>query len=70
MGRSQTRLLGGLIMTHADDDGMRTPPRIAPQQIVIIPILRDEAQNQAVLNYCETLQKSCAHKPWTASPYA
>ncbi|MDD5586509.1 MAG: proline--tRNA ligase [Alphaproteobacteria bacterium] len=51
-----TRLLGGLIMTHADDDGMKTPPRIAPWQIVIIPIVRDEAQKQAVMQYCETLQ--------------
>ena len=45
-----TRLLGALVMTHADDDGMRVPPRVAAHQIVIIPILRDEAQKQEVLD--------------------
>jgi prolyl-tRNA synthetase len=33
-----TRLIGGLIMTHADDDGLVMPPRLAPQQVVIVPI--------------------------------
>ena len=35
-----TRLVGGLIMTHADDDGLVLPPRLAPQHVVIIPICR------------------------------
>jgi len=51
-----TRLLGGLVMTHGDDDGIRTPPRVAPWQIVILPILRDDAQRQKVMEYCETLK--------------
>lgn len=33
-----TRLIGGLIMTHSDDDGLIIPPKIAPTQVVIIPI--------------------------------
>ena len=33
-----TRLIGGLIMSHADDDGMVMPPRLAPSHIVIIPL--------------------------------
>lgn len=33
-----TRLIGGLIMTHSDDDGLVLPPRLAPQQVVIVPI--------------------------------
>jgi prolyl-tRNA synthetase len=33
-----TRLMGGLIMTHSDDDGLVIPPRLAPQQVVIVPI--------------------------------
>ena len=39
-----TRLIGALIMTHADDDGMIMPPKIAPSHAVILPIYRDEEQ--------------------------
>lgn len=48
---TSTRLIGGLIMTHADDDGLRVPPRIAPEHVVIIPIIRDEDQKAAVMEY-------------------
>lgn len=35
-----TRLIGGVIMTHADDDGMVVPPKIAPYQVVIVPVIK------------------------------
>jgi prolyl-tRNA synthetase len=50
-----TRLIGGVIMTHGDDDGLRCPPQIAPHQIVIIPMLRETAEDDAVLEYCRAL---------------
>ena len=53
-----TRLIGGLIMTHGDDDGLRVPPMVAPQQIVILPMLRDNDEDAALLDYCEDLRKS------------
>ena len=37
-----TRLVGGIVMAHGDDGGLRLPPRVAPQQVVIVPILREE----------------------------
>src|SRR5215471_13339259 len=37
-----TRLVGGVVMTHGDDRGLRLPPRIAPQQVVIVPIVRED----------------------------
>src|SRR5690606_3350087 len=37
-----TRLVGGLVMTHGDDDGLVLPPRLAPAQVVVVPILRGE----------------------------
>ncbi|MFT5205804.1 MAG: prolyl-tRNA synthetase [Phycisphaerales bacterium] len=50
-----TRLIGGLIMTHADDDGMVIPPRLAPSHIVIIPITFKADDPDAILNYCHKL---------------
>ena len=53
-----TRMIGGLIMTHSDDDGLRLPPNVAPTQIIILPITKgkDEASDTAVLEACETLK--------------
>jgi prolyl-tRNA synthetase len=50
-----TRLIGGVIMTHGDDDGLRLPPAIAPRQIVVVPMLRDKPEDAEVLKYCEDL---------------
>jgi prolyl-tRNA synthetase len=50
-----TRLIGGVIMTHGDDDGLRCPPQIAPHQVVIVPMLRDNDEDEAILEYCRSL---------------
>jgi prolyl-tRNA synthetase len=55
-----TRLIGGVIMTHGDDDGLRLPPAIAPRQVVVVPILRDKPEDAEVLAYCESLTASLA----------
>ena len=39
-----TRLIGALIMTHSDDNGLVLPPKIAPIQVVIVPIFKGEEQ--------------------------
>ncbi|MBI4821255.1 MAG: proline--tRNA ligase [Deltaproteobacteria bacterium] len=45
-----TRLIGGLIMTHSDDDGLVLPPKLAPLQVAIVPFFRkSETDNQRVL---------------------
>ena len=44
-----TRLIGGLVMTHSDDQGLVLPPRIAPIQVVIVPIYKGEEQ-KAILD--------------------
>jgi prolyl-tRNA synthetase len=43
-----TRLIGGLIMTHSDDKGLVCPPRLAPLQVVIVPIWKTDAERAAV----------------------
>ena len=49
-----SRMIGAMIMIHGDDDGMIMPPQIAPQQIVIIPVLKGEG-DEAVLDACAKL---------------
>ena len=51
-----TRLIGAMIMTHGDDDGMIMPPRIAPHHVVIIPVVRDDQDEERIMNYIEGIK--------------
>src|ERR1700730_9040895 len=57
---TSTRLVGTVIMTHADDDGVILPPRIAPSQVVILPITPKEETKQAVLEASALLRDKIA----------
>ena len=50
-----TRLIGGVIMTHADDEGMVVPPKIAPYQVVIVPVIKKPEDEAAVTDYINTI---------------
>ena len=63
-----TRLVGGLIMTHGDDDGVVLPPRLAPQQAVILPIYKEAAQRDAVLAGCRKLQQELSAQSYGGEP--
>ena len=52
---ASTRLIGGLIMSHADDDGLNLPSEVAPYHVVIVPVLRVQSSAE-VLSYCEKLK--------------
>jgi prolyl-tRNA synthetase len=52
-----TRLVGAVIMTHGDDDGLVLPPRIAPTHVVIIPVMPKQETSGAVLEACEELAR-------------
>jgi prolyl-tRNA synthetase len=57
-----TRLIGALIMAHADDDGLVLPPRVATQQIVILPITPKENSREAVVAACHALAETLRHQ--------
>lgn len=44
-----TRLVGGMVMTHGDDDGLIVPPRLAPTQVVIVPIYKTDDERTATV---------------------
>jgi len=50
-----TRSLGGLFLVHGDDNGLVLPPKIAPIQVVIIPIYRKDGDREALIRYCQDL---------------
>jgi prolyl-tRNA synthetase len=54
-----TRLIGALVMTHGDDDGLRLPPAVAPQHVVIIPV--NAHQSEDVMRTCEVLLDQIAN---------
>ena len=58
-----TRLIGGLIMTHSDDEGLVLPPRIAPVLGALVPIYRNDAEKEKVIAYCRRLAAAlCGEK--------
>jgi prolyl-tRNA synthetase len=50
-----TRLIGALIMSHSDDEGLIVPPRLAPTQVVLVPIYKNDAEKSAVLGAVEQI---------------
>ena len=52
---SSTRLVGALIMAHSDDDGLVLPPRVAPIQVVVVPIYKNDAERAVVMETVERL---------------
>jgi len=50
-----TRLIGGLVMTHGDDDGLIAPPKLAPSHIAILPVVHGDGTSAQVLEYCDKL---------------
>jgi prolyl-tRNA synthetase len=63
-----TRLIGGIIMTHADDNGLVLPPKLAPAHAVILPVIHTDETKPQVLEYCEQLKKELSEKVYHGRP--
>jgi len=63
-----TRMVGAAIMTHADDDGMVCPPKLAPQQVVIIPVIQKPEVRQQVLAWCAELKRELEAQSFLGAP--
>jgi prolyl-tRNA synthetase len=55
-----TRFVGAIIMTHGDDQGLILPPRLAPIQVVIVPIYKNEDERSSVMEVVERVRSSLA----------
>jgi prolyl-tRNA synthetase len=53
-----TRMIGGLVMTHGDDTGLRIPPLLAPTEIVIVPIWKSDDEKSRVLEAADRVRRS------------
>jgi prolyl-tRNA synthetase len=63
-----TRLIGALIMTHGDDDGLAVPPRLAPKHVVILPIWRTDEEKTLVLEHCRKLEAALGGQQYAGEP--
>lgn len=63
-----TRLIGGLIMCHGDDDGIRLPPRVATKQIVIVPVVPKPEMESQVFQYAEEIKNKLQSVYYHGSP--
>lgn len=57
-----TRLVGALVMTHSDDDGLVLPPKLAPAHAVMLPIYRSDEERATVLAYCDKLKQALSEQ--------
>ena len=63
-----TRLIGGMIMVHADDDGMLMPPRLSPSHAVVLPIIRKPEDRAAILAYCREVAEGLKSQSYHGRP--
>lgn len=63
-----TRLIGGLIMTHSDDNGLIVPPKLAPIHVVILPVIHKEEQRADIIGHCEKIANDLKNTQYAGRP--
>jgi prolyl-tRNA synthetase len=63
-----TRLIGGLVMAHSDDNGLVLPPRVAPIQIVLLPVIHRELDRGTILEWAKNLANQLEKKLFRGQP--
>ena len=63
-----SRLIGALVMVHSDDDGLRLPPKVAPKQVVIIPMLNKPGEEEAIMAYSNAVADDIRKQSWAGAP--
>ncbi len=63
-----TRLIGGIIMTHSDDNGIILPPRVASAHVVLLPILKKNETNETVMEYTRSVAEALRKKTYHHGP--
>ena len=57
-----TRLVGGVVMAHGDDNGLVLPPKIAPIQVIVIPIAKTDEDKKIIMNHVDNIVSQCLEK--------
>ena len=57
-----TRLVGGVVMAHGDDNGLVLPPKIAPIQVIVIPIAKTDEDKKTIMNHVDNIVSQCLEK--------
>ncbi len=65
---SSTRMIGGMIMTHGDDDGVIMPPRVAPSHVVLLPIIRKENERREIMEYTRSIKDALEQRQYHGLP--
>jgi prolyl-tRNA synthetase len=63
-----TRLIGAMVMSHSDDDGLVLPPKLAPAQVVIMPIAKTDEERGVVMESCEALRAELGRQQYDSEP--
>jgi prolyl-tRNA synthetase len=63
-----TRMIGALVMTHSDDDGLVMPPRVAGTHVVILPVMHKEETRKEVISHCHALAGKLRHVMFDGRP--